>query len=133
MSGRRRLSAGKPRLLGKHDGREGKWYGECWAALSDIAPLSGLLRLEAGRVCVAWVQFRAATEALQAARRTRRDAKGRRPGGPDLERLARRQGLADGSYSQAFDKFLALVDRCGKSRATSPADLVERIRARSGA
>src|SRR5262245_29840553 len=97
MSGRRRLSQGNrgfSRVLGRA-GAE--------------ARLDGLLRLEAGRVCVAWVQFRAATEALQGARRTRRDRKGRRPGGRELERLSRRQGLADATYNQALDRFRELA------------------------
>jgi len=124
MAGRRRLSGGKPRLLGNHHGTPGLWYSECWAALSELAPLTGLLRLEAGRVCVAWVQFRAATEALQLARRVRKDGKGRRPGGRDIERLARRQGLADGSYSQALDRFRGLVGSHPARSSASPMELM---------
>jgi hypothetical protein len=131
MAGRRRLRAGAPRLLGKHDGLRGKWYRECWAALlAEFGALEGLRRLEGGRVAVAWVQLRQATAALEEARRGASEGRGRRPGARDLERLARRQGLADASYSQALDKLTVL---CQPHRKTpTPADLVERLRARSG-
>ena len=133
MSGRRSLSAGKPRLLGNHHGQVGKWYGECWAALGELAPLTGLLRLEAGRVCVCWVQFRVATEALEDARRKQRTGTGRRPGGRNLERLARRQGLSDGTFSQALAQFRDLVDRTQRRPAATPADVMRRLRAGAGA
>jgi hypothetical protein len=129
MAGRRRLRAGAPRLLGKHDGIRGKWYRECWVALiAEYGSLAGLRRLEAGRVCVAWVQLRTATAALEDARRAAVEGRGRRPGPRDLERLARRQGLADATYSQALDKLGAIC--APQSKVTTPADLVERLRTR---
>jgi hypothetical protein len=110
VSGRRCLRADAPRLLGKHDGVRGRWYREAWRALvADHGPLSGLARLEAGRTAVAWVQYRAATVALEDARRQREAGRGRRPSPRLIERLARRQGLADQSYSAALDKLRALV------------------------
>jgi hypothetical protein len=106
MAGRRRLIAGAPRMLGNHQGRRGKWYREVWTALqAEFGHLDGLRRLEAGRVALAWVQLRVATEAMEDARRRAVTGLGRRPGPRDLERLARRQGLADASYSQALAGF----------------------------
>jgi hypothetical protein len=71
--------------------------------------MTPLTRLEAGRVAVAWVNFAAATRALTAARREREQGKGRRPSAQTIERLSRRQGLADASYSQALGKLRELA------------------------
>lgn len=111
MGGRRSLKAGAPRLLGLHDGRDGRAFRRAYAALEvALGPFPpGLLRLEAGRVAVAWANLEAATRALAAARRARERGKGRRPSVRELERLARRQGLADQTYSQALDKLRELA------------------------
>jgi hypothetical protein len=123
MSGRHRLRAGAPRLLGRHDGRRGRWFGEGWRAVrAEFGELGGLARLEAGRVCVAWVQFRTATEDLEQARRQREAGRGRRPSARLLERLARRQGLADTTYAQAVEKLRALVASNGHAKTPSLAD-----------
>ncbi len=113
MGGRRRLRAGAPRLLGRHAGRDGRAYARFYAALeADLGPFaSELVRFEAGRVAVAMLNLEATTRALAAARRARESGKGRRPSTRDVERLARRQGLADQSYAQALDKLRALVAR----------------------
>jgi hypothetical protein len=132
MSGRRRLKAGAPRLLGKHDGAHGRWYHQCWVALlAEYGPLDGLRRLEAGRVALAWVLLRAATEALEGLRRRVVTGRGRRPGHRELERLARRQGLADATYGQALDKLAA---RCAdrKQRPVSPLEALEQHRKETG-
>jgi hypothetical protein len=111
--------------LGKHDGIRGKWYREAWAALSaELGPMTGLRRLEAGRVCVAWVNLRASTQALEDARR------GRAPKTRQIARLARRQGLDDATYGQALGQLRALVG--AKKAAPTPADLVARLRAGGG-
>ena len=110
MGGRRPLKASAPRLLSRHDGAEGREYRRAYDALAEEFDLrTPLLRLEAGRVAVAWCQLVATTKALSVAQRERRVGRGRRPGGREIERLARRQGLADGSYSQALDKLRGLA------------------------
>jgi hypothetical protein len=102
MGGRRRLRAGAPRLLGRHDGARGRAYRRAFNALAVEFPLeSPLARLEAGRVAVAWCNLEAATEALEAARQSRESGRGRRPSPRAIERLARRQGLANADYSHA--------------------------------
>jgi hypothetical protein len=53
----------------------------------------------------------AASEALEAARQSRESGKGRRPSVHQIERLARRQGLANGDYSQALGQLRQLVER----------------------
>jgi hypothetical protein len=102
VGGRRRLRAGAPRLLGRHDGVDGRAYRRAWAALvaeyGQPAPGS-LVRLEMGRAAVAWVNLQASTHALAAARRRRR-----RPSARDLERLRRRHGLDDLTYSGALGR-----------------------------
>lgn len=124
MGGRRQLKAHAPRFLGRHDGRDGRAYYRCFAALeADLGPFtSALVRFEAGRTAVAMVNLTLATEALTAARRARDRGKGRRPGPRELERLARRQGLADTSYSQALDRLRELV-----ATRRGPADLARRL------
>ena len=128
MAGRRRLRAGAPRLLGKHDGVRGKWFRECWVALTEeYGSLDGLRRLEAGRLCVAWVQVRQATAALEEARRTAATGLGRRPGARDLERLQRRLGLANLSYSQGLEKFTERM-AAQPRRPRTGADLLAELR-----
>ncbi len=122
MGGRRPLKGGAPRLLGRHDGLEGWAYRRAFDAMAEEFTLSTpLLQFEAGRVAALRVQLEAATRALMAAQRARRIGRGRRPNVQQLERLARRQGLADGSYSQALDKLRELAGR------RKPLDLAQRL------
>lgn len=112
MGGRRRLKAGAVRLLGHHDGVTGRAFRRAYDAFSlefDIS--SPLLRLEASRAAVAWANLEIATRALELARRKRATGAGRRPGARDLERAARRQGLADASYAQAVERLRELAAR----------------------
>jgi hypothetical protein len=120
------LKARAPRLLGKHGGRDGRAYRRAYdALLLEYGPFDRpLLRLEAGRVSVAWMNVEIATRALVTARRARERGRGRRPSVQAVERLAKRQGLADASYSQALDKLRELVQANG--RGPRPlAELVE--------
>jgi len=115
MGGRRLLKGGAPRLLGRHDGLEGWAYRRAFDALAEAFDLpTPLLRFEAGRVAALRVQLEAATQALTAAQRARRIGRGRRPNAQAIERLARRQGLADGSYSQGLEKLRELAGRNGR-------------------
>ncbi len=112
MGGRRPLKAGAPRLLGRHGGAQGRAYRRSYDAMAaefDLA--SPLLRLEAGRVAAAWVNLEATTQALAAARRLRAEGRGRRPSPREIEKLSRRQGLADGSYAQALGQLRTLAAR----------------------
>jgi hypothetical protein len=96
--------------LGKHDGTRGRAFRRSYAALAERFDLSSrLAKLEAGRVAVAWVNLEDATQALEAARRELEGKRRERGAARGLERLARRQGLADASYSQALDKLRELV------------------------
>lgn len=128
MSGRRPLKGGAPRLLSNHNLVAGRWYRECWDALdAELGPFTGLLRLEAGRVCVAWTQFRAATLALEAIKASRAHGRGRRPNDRQVERAARRQGLADGSYSQALERLRAQAGRRGRGAEASVDALLAQV------
>jgi len=90
--------------------RRGALSGAASNALAEQFDLgSKLARLEASRVAAAWTNFEAATRALDAIRRVRASGRGRRPSARDVERAARRQGLADQSYSQALDRLRALA------------------------
>ena len=104
------LKGGATRLLGKHQGKPGRAFRLCFDALGETFDLSTkLARLEASRVALAWVNVIEASQELQNLRRRRSTGSGRRPSVRDIERAARRQGLADASYSQALDKLRALV------------------------
>ena len=130
MRGLHRLRDGAPRLLASHAGAAGKRYRECWVALlQEFGELGGLRRLEAGRVCSLWVQWRASMDAWHRAQRAREKARGRTHSVAAVERLARRAGLADGSYSQALDRLRLLVAATASKRKPSPADLTARLRA----
>lgn len=127
MSGRRPLKGGAPRLLSNHGGLEGKDYRRAYDVLAaELGPFTPLQRMEAGRVAAAWLQLQAATRALTTAQRERRTGKGRRPSARDLERLARRQGLADSTYAQALAR---LQEQCTSTRKapTSGAELLEHM------
>ena len=125
MGGRRPLKGGAVRLLGNHAGAQGFTFRRAFDALSEeLGPFSKLQALEASRVAVAWANFQAASRALAAARHARMHGKGRRPSGQAIEKLARRQGLANGDYSQAL---AALRELVGTRRTPAPiADLVAR-------
>lgn len=83
-----------------------------YAALAEAFPLTTpLVRHEAARVALLRVLAQNATRALLDAQRARAKGKGRRPNPRAIERLARRQGLADASYSQALDKLRELAGR----------------------
>lgn len=121
MGGRRRLQAGAPRFLGRHDGLPGRRYRQCYTALEEqFGPFaSALLRFEAGRTAVAMLNLHTATEALAGARRARERGKGRRPGSRDVERLSRRHGLADATYTAAVARLEGLVHANGHRQPTT--------------
>jgi hypothetical protein len=134
MGGQRRLMAarpparskrpaGPPRLLyargsGRHyNAAEGWAYRRKYTVLEEeLGPFTALQRDEAGRVAAAWVHLMAATAALSTARHVRAKGRGRRPSVQAIARLAKRQGLADASYSQALDKLRELVQANGRPR-----------------
>jgi hypothetical protein len=125
MAGRKPLKGGAPRVLGKHDGLEGRAYRRAYEAIeTEYGPFSALGRLEAGRVAALHVQLQAATGALMQAQRARRLGKGRRPNVQEIEKLARRQGLADTSYAAALGALRELVS--AHRKPASIADLVAR-------
>jgi hypothetical protein len=129
MASRRALKNGAPRLLAHHGGAEGSVYRRVFDALAaEFGPFTALGCLEAGRTAAAYLQLQTTTRALVAAQRKRRLGRGRTLNVQQLERLARRAGLADQSYSQALDRLRELA---GKRK---PLDLAQRIAAhRSGA
>lgn len=110
MAGRTPLKNGAPRLLGRHDGREGRSYQRCYEALAATFNLTTpLLRLEAGRVAALRVQLEIATANVMEAQRQRRLGKGRRPNVREVERLSRRAGLLDASYERALERLKELA------------------------
>jgi hypothetical protein len=134
MARGRPLKGGAPRLLGNHGGQEGKAYRRHFDALeAEIGPFTPLQRFEAGRVAAAAVELIAATRTLNAARRDRRLGKGRRPNLQAIERLARRAGLADGSYAAALERLREMArESRGKRRPTSALELLDEHRSGAG-
>ena len=129
MGGKRRLRGGRPRLLSRHDGLEGRIYARAYAAYeAEYGPFtSAMARLEAGRLAVAWCNVVATTSALDEARRQRRLGRGRKPNQVRIERLSKRQALSDKSYTEALDRFRTFVGANGH-----PLDLVRAIQQQQG-
>ena len=76
---------------------------------AEMGPFTPLVRLEAWRLAALGVEFTLATRALTAARREREKGKGRRPNPRQIERYARRAGLANLTYTQGLDRLRGLV------------------------
>ena len=128
MAGRRLLKNGAPRLLDNHAGREGRDYYRAYTALEQMfGPfLNEFIRNEAGRCALAWVQLQRASRELVAMQRKRRTGRGRKPNERQIERMARRQGLSDGSYQSAVRRWEELVAR--QPRSSSNDVLAELMR-----
>ncbi len=128
MGGRRRLRAVPQRVFPDHRGPDGVALRRFYAALAADLPLdTPLLRLEASRVSTLGVLALNATRALTAAQQARATGKGRRPSPREIERLARRQGLADTSYSQALAALRELATTTRARVPASPAELLKEI------
>jgi len=113
--GLRKLKGGATRLLGKHGGLDGVAFRRCWDAIAARFPLdTPLVKLEASRVCAAWVNVEASTRALAEARRRHAPAR-------EVEQRARRQGLDDGSYQVALGRLESMV------ASRPPLDLAARV------
>lgn len=136
----RTLKRGAVRMLGKrHDGPRGVIFRKAYDALADEFSIDAsspmLLRLEASRAAAAWVNLVEATRELEAARvaRERQPRGGSRPGRVVLERLARRQGLADQSYRDALDHLREIADaHRARRRPAGLDDLGAALRAQTG-
>lgn len=103
-----------PRLFGSYREREGVAHRRHFAVIeADLGPLTGLARSEAWRTAALAVEADLATMALADARRRRRLGKGRVPSAREVERRARRAGLANVSYSQALDRLRELAAKNG--------------------
>ena len=110
MGGKRRLRAGLGRLYPDHRAVEAVAHRRLFAALeTELGPLSPLARREAWRAAALGVECEAAMLALAEARRERRTGKGRKPSPRDVERLARRAGLANLTYAGAVDRLRAMA------------------------
>jgi uncharacterized protein HemY len=84
-----------------------------------------VVRFAAGGVALLEVSLTASSRALDAARRQRATGKGRRPSERQLERLARRVGLDDGSYQAALDRMREMTSRSDRTPPTI-AELAQR-------
>ena len=126
MAGRRPLKGGAVRLLGNHAGVEGASFRRAYDALAEeLGPFSKLQAFEASRVALAWCNLEAASRALATARRARMHGRGRRPNAQAVERLARRQGLANGDYGQALAALREMVAHNGHDLEAALASLRE--------
>jgi hypothetical protein len=115
-SGRRRLVAGQPRLLGRHHGAAGAAFRRHWFAL--VAeygqPARGsLIAMEMGRVCVALVRVEAAEHAWLVAQEQRARSKGRRATSATVARLQKRASIEQAGVTAMLDRLRTLVPRPG--------------------
>ena len=115
MAGKRALKGGVPRVFGNHLSHDGRSYSRAYQDLEiAFGPFtSNHVKFEASRVAVLRLQWEHWTKELATAQGKRRNGRGRRPSPREVERLARRQGLADGSYAAALQRFEGLVKRTG--------------------
>jgi hypothetical protein len=107
--GYRRLRALPARVFLDHRTADAVAHRRFYAVLDEEMPLTTpLLRHEASRVAMLAVIRTNSARALLAAQAQARHSPGH-PSRREIERLARRAGLDDGSYSQALDKLRALA------------------------
>jgi hypothetical protein len=116
MAGRRRLRSGLSVWLPDHRGPDGRCFNRATRAaleLAGVTTLNGseLLRLETRRYAIAAVVYERAARAWAEAVARREGGKGRRPSERQVERAARRLGLADGSLKEATSRLEALAAR----------------------
>jgi hypothetical protein len=130
MPSQRVLPCGAPRVFGNHSGHEGHVYRNCYAALEAVyGPfIAEAVKFEAARAAIARMQLEAATAALVELQRMRRTGRGRRPNLRDVERAARRQGLADNSYASAMNRLEQVIAAVSRKPPTI-AELVAQRRA----
>jgi hypothetical protein len=108
------------RVLGYHGGATGTAFRRYFDALGQEFDLSTpLLRLEASRAAAAGALYEVATRTLVTAQRKRETGRGRRISQQQIERLARRQGLANADYSQALTALRALAGHNGHDLAAA--------------
>lgn len=106
MSARHRLKGDLPRVLGRHDGAQGRAYRRFYVALSrehGPFPKDSLRAYQAAQVAVSWLEFVAATEAVTEARRKRDTDLGRRPSAQQIDRLEHRLAVASRAFAEALD------------------------------
>ena len=136
MGGRSPLSAGQPRVLGRHDGWQGAIFRRAWRALVaefGLPPSGSLLHLEMGRVAGLYVTQEAATRRLADARRARATGRGRRPSESEILRLETRVGLTDVSFVAGLDRLRELGEKRNRHLVPTPAELLAAARRASGA
>lgn len=120
MSGRRRLRAGQPRLLGKHHGAAGAAFRRWWAALcSELGePARGsLIAMEMGRTVLALMRAETSARSMIEAQHQRDTGRGRRPSAGLVNRLVKRAALDEGSASAMLDRLRTLAPKPGDAFA----------------
>jgi len=133
MASRTVLANGAPRLLGNHRGAMGRRYFRAYVALEErYGPFEDqVARMEAGRAAHAWVELEASTVQLAEARRKLNTAQGRHGSGWNaqaIQRLSKRAGLNDATYSAALVRLEAMTGTGKRVKpARTPADLLSRV------
>jgi hypothetical protein len=103
MSGRRRLTAGKVRMLSNHRGSEGQIYSREWAVLMNgvEGAVSEGLRQAIARACWRKVRWAIARRDLEAKEEQRRRSRGRRVSEQQVRAYRRAEERADARYVAA--------------------------------
>lgn len=124
MGGRSRLASGFRPWLADHRRADGWQFRRYLRAAEEIVgPLNGSVRLrvEVERYAVAGVTYQQAARAWAEAVAQRETGRGRRPSSRQVERAARRLGLADITLKDATARLEELAG------ARKPLDLAQRI------
>jgi hypothetical protein len=118
MAGRRRLLSGLSVWLPSHKTHDGRLFNRYTKAGLEVVGLttlngSELVRAEVRRYAIAGVVYERAARAWGEAVARREHGRGRRPSERQLERAARRLGLAEQTLSGAGARLAALAGRTG--------------------
>lgn len=124
MGGRRRLEGGFTPWLPDHRGQDGRAFRRYIRAGQEITgPMNGsaLVRVDLARYGVAGVVYDRSARAWADVLARRESGRGRRPSERQLERAARRLGLADATLKEATTRLESLASQA------RPMDLAARV------
>jgi hypothetical protein len=132
MGGRRRLAGGFTPWLPDHRGQDGRAFRRyVSAALELVGPLNGSerTRAEVRRYAIAGVAYDPAAMAWGAAVAARERGRGRRPSARQVERAARRLGLAEQTLTAASARLEALAEENAQGQDLARANAALRLQA----
>ena len=133
MAGKRRLTAGLPRLFGRMNTAQGRAFGRAGAALArrlGIPATDTDLMLWVGLVARTQIELEAVSRDLAEARERRERGRGRRPGEGRIERLSTRFSSLSRDYTERLAALEILPEVRSRVAKLKQAEAVAAYRAR---